>query len=538
MCQISLLRGEALGIVLSKRKKAIKTWFRWRTNAARLERVKVQADAVIQAENITTRGKRLSKRKYITRATYATEDDDVKAQVKEKHQEALADWKQKRDLAKTGAILDDVDQDSKISELGAHLDRIFRHLSHNTGGLKFTCIAGGRDPSSGEVVVLDFHLGETESGDDFSAYYAGFEDIQISYVNFTKVALNNDAMKTVTDNGTAEKESDMDDGTDANSDGDDDFTGIVQDDGGGVEENGSENHQWMDVFYHQAAHETELPQATGIVQPFELHIPNSLPFNEFDFSGLQMGDTAMYTTPLLPPFDMANLNYFMDTDINIFDTSFDFSTLSSLPTPGPIVSQDYSYDMDQYGNTCDNPMSMKPPFPDNAIIPSASVLPAIPPTNDLESSLALTPAVQSSNAVTDNCSPATATSACGVLGTSNSDSHTHQSSGPQENSEGPRQTTRRHVPSMREHVDNAIGSSSVHTHMPVADGKENNKRRANPVGTLHRSSKSALEHPSTIIQIMRPTSGAYFALRTVLLYRYEVLEDSQDLNGADAPHYY
>lgn len=78
------------------------------------ERVKVQADAVIQAENITTRRKRLSKRKYITRATYATEDDDVKAQVKEKHQEALADWKQKCDLAKTGAILDDVDQDSKI----------------------------------------------------------------------------------------------------------------------------------------------------------------------------------------------------------------------------------------------------------------------------------------------------------------------------------------------------------------------------------------------------------------------------------------
>jgi hypothetical protein len=42
-----------------------------------------------------------------------------------------------------------------FGELGAHLDRIFRHLSHKTGGLKFTCIAGGRDPSSGEVVVLE-----------------------------------------------------------------------------------------------------------------------------------------------------------------------------------------------------------------------------------------------------------------------------------------------------------------------------------------------------------------------------------------------
>ncbi|KAG2060349.1 hypothetical protein BDR06DRAFT_967343 [Suillus hirtellus] len=362
------VQGETLWIILSKCKKAMKTWFRWQTNAAHLECVKLQADAVIQAENITIHGKRLSKWKYITCATYATKDDDVKAQVKEKHQEALADWKQKCNLAKTSAILDDVDQDSKIS------------------------------PISGKVVVLNFHLGEIESENNFSAYYAKFEDIQISYINFTKEALNNDVMKTVTDNGTAEKESDIDNGTNANSNGDDNFIGIVQDDGGGVKENGS--------------HKTELPQAMGIIQPFKLHIPNSLPFNKFDFSRLQMGDTAMYTTPLLPPFNVANLNYFMDTDINVFDTSFDFSTLSLLPTPGTIISQDYSYDMDQYGNTCNNPMSMKPPFPDNTIIPSASVLPAIPPTNNLESSSALTPTIQSSKAVTNNCSPATAMSTC------------------------------------------------------------------------------------------------------------------------------
>lgn len=40
-------------------------------------------------------------------------------------------------------------------ELAGHLDCVFRHLSHKTGGLKFTCIAGGRNPVTGEAVVLE-----------------------------------------------------------------------------------------------------------------------------------------------------------------------------------------------------------------------------------------------------------------------------------------------------------------------------------------------------------------------------------------------
>jgi hypothetical protein len=77
------------------------------------ERVKPQADAVIQAENITLCGMKLAKRKDITRTTYAIEDDSIKIQVRAKHQEALADWKKKRDLAKAG-IVHQVDQDAKI----------------------------------------------------------------------------------------------------------------------------------------------------------------------------------------------------------------------------------------------------------------------------------------------------------------------------------------------------------------------------------------------------------------------------------------
>lgn len=40
-------------------------------------------------------------------------------------------------------------------ELAGHLDCVFRHLSHKTGGLKFTCITGGQNPVTGEAVVLE-----------------------------------------------------------------------------------------------------------------------------------------------------------------------------------------------------------------------------------------------------------------------------------------------------------------------------------------------------------------------------------------------
>ncbi|KAG1839750.1 hypothetical protein DFJ58DRAFT_733203 [Suillus subalutaceus] len=156
-----------LTAVKDKRKLMIKTWYRWQTNVARLarsgglkgaldlgetlsrgdERVKGEADAAIKAEGISTRGKKLAKRKDVTRAKYAAENDSIRTE-----------------LARAGFV-QDVEQEEKIrafNELGAHLDCVFRHLSHKTGGLKFTCIAGGRNPTTGEIVVLDYHLRETE----------------------------------------------------------------------------------------------------------------------------------------------------------------------------------------------------------------------------------------------------------------------------------------------------------------------------------------------------------------------------------------
>ncbi|KAG1828598.1 hypothetical protein DFJ58DRAFT_849004 [Suillus subalutaceus] len=72
-----------------------------------------------------------------TRAKYAAKNDSIRTEVQEKHQEALTNWKEKQELARAGFV-QDVEQEEKIrafNELEAHLDHVFRHLSHKTGGL-------------------------------------------------------------------------------------------------------------------------------------------------------------------------------------------------------------------------------------------------------------------------------------------------------------------------------------------------------------------------------------------------------------------
>ncbi|KAG1790769.1 uncharacterized protein HD556DRAFT_1310315 [Suillus plorans] len=137
-----------------KHKEAVKHWFRWQTNSAHLAH-----------------------------------------SVKQKHTEVLVEWKHDRELAKVG-LVEELDDDAKIqryrafNKLGSHLDQKFCHLSYKTGGLKFTCIAGGCNPSTGEVMAANFHLGETDTGAEFSACYPGFLDIQITYADFVMEAVD------------------------------------------------------------------------------------------------------------------------------------------------------------------------------------------------------------------------------------------------------------------------------------------------------------------------------------------------------------
>ncbi|KAG2034041.1 hypothetical protein BDR03DRAFT_1013774 [Suillus americanus] len=225
---------QIVGLAIIKCKEVIKHWFRWQMSTACLTCsgnscsvlnlndtfggggglegcrapqevevysqyhyntcVKATADTAIEAGGISSRGAKLSKRKEVTRIMYATEDDAIHTKVKQKHTEILTKWKNDRELFKSGFIME-VDNDAKIqafNKLGSHLDHVFHHLSHKTGGLKFTCIAGGCNPSTGEVVVVDFHLGDTDTGAEFSSCYAGFSDIQVAYADFMKEAVAHD----------------------------------------------------------------------------------------------------------------------------------------------------------------------------------------------------------------------------------------------------------------------------------------------------------------------------------------------------------
>jgi len=52
--------------------------------------IKVDADSAIAAEGAASCGEKLSKRKEVTRMKYAAEEDTIRAEVKQKHKEALA----------------------------------------------------------------------------------------------------------------------------------------------------------------------------------------------------------------------------------------------------------------------------------------------------------------------------------------------------------------------------------------------------------------------------------------------------------------
>lgn len=76
-------------------------------------RVKDAADAAIVAAGANSRGEKLSKRKEVTRIKYASEDKDVRTEIKKKHQDTLEKWKQGRELAKVG-FMEEVTNDTKI----------------------------------------------------------------------------------------------------------------------------------------------------------------------------------------------------------------------------------------------------------------------------------------------------------------------------------------------------------------------------------------------------------------------------------------
>lgn len=101
--------GGAGGLGGSRAPQEVEVYSQYHYNT----RVKATADATIAVEGISSRGAKLSKRKEVTRAMYATEDDAIRTEVKEKHTEMLTRWKRNRELAKEG-LVEEIDDDAKI----------------------------------------------------------------------------------------------------------------------------------------------------------------------------------------------------------------------------------------------------------------------------------------------------------------------------------------------------------------------------------------------------------------------------------------
>ncbi|KAG1881239.1 hypothetical protein F4604DRAFT_1922245 [Suillus subluteus] len=220
-----------LASAVESREEQLATWYRWRKNPARLgrtsgvkgalkfdavlaggvelkgtrapqkmdiysykyygEKVKDTADAEIRAQNVTDRGPKLNKRREVTRRLYSEECEDVKNKVERRYQKAKAKYAKARLRQKSGKMPrnDDATKIKAIRELGPMLDRILKYLAHATGGWKFTILMGGKDPSTGEVSVFNYHIGELESGAQFDQTYANFDAVQGAFLAFVKDAL-------------------------------------------------------------------------------------------------------------------------------------------------------------------------------------------------------------------------------------------------------------------------------------------------------------------------------------------------------------
>ncbi|KAG2128939.1 uncharacterized protein EDB93DRAFT_1256489 [Suillus bovinus] len=442
--------------------------------------MKGEVDAAIEAKGITTCGQKLAKRKVLTRAIYAVEDGSVKAEVKARHQEAFAIWQKKHELAKAGFV-HKVEQEEKIrafSKLGVHLDRIFCHLSHKTGGLKFTCIAGGQDPTTGDIVVLDYHLRETGMGNEFPAQYTEFGKVWTAYADFVKLAITHDdkMLALVQDPNTAADEV-------ANES--EEIFGEGNEEDHDSEEKVAEEEGVMDNEVLGAWHNIELglngglyqfnltederstikssPMGTGTTikssptgagtttSTVPLIIPdNSIPlaFDQFNLSDF---DTFFASLPPLEPYDQfTGPSCLQDLDFSFMhDSSDSFDYQSSPPITRELTDQILPV------FSCDTAMPGSPPFSHSN---------HLPPTTPFSAS----------------------TSGINIIDPNIPDPLTGVMAG----LEGPCQTTRHYVPSTCEHILNAIGSSGAHMHPPVSIDKENNKRRkANSTGAGPQSRK-------------------------------------------------
>ncbi|KAG2338572.1 hypothetical protein BDR05DRAFT_951855 [Suillus weaverae] len=149
--------------------------------------------------------------KHVADKMYAKESEEVKAKIEKKYAKS---------------------KERAIHELGPMLDCILQYLGHITGGWKFSVLMGGHDPSTGEVSVFNYHVGELESGTQFDQAFGDFDSMQSTFLSFVKDAVAFESMLLQ----EADNESDSD------VKGDDDSSSSSEDDSDGGEPESS----WQD----------------------------------------------------------------------------------------------------------------------------------------------------------------------------------------------------------------------------------------------------------------------------------------------------
>ncbi|KAG1845841.1 hypothetical protein F4604DRAFT_1688606 [Suillus subluteus] len=256
-------QAKALVTAVEHCEKQLATWYRWRKNPARLGcmsgikgalkfdtvlaggvelkgtrapqkmniyshkyykgKVKDTADTEIKVQNVTNRGPKLNKHREVTHCMYSEECEEVKNKIERKYQKAKAKHAKARLRQKSGK-LPKIEDKTRINanknyraicELGPMLDRILKYLSYATGGWKFSILMGGNDPSTGEVSVFNYHVGELETGAQFDQTCTDFDAVQAAFLTFIKDTLAFELMLPQSSDAEEEEESSSDNDDDS-----------------------------------------------------------------------------------------------------------------------------------------------------------------------------------------------------------------------------------------------------------------------------------------------------------------------------------
>jgi hypothetical protein len=229
-------------------------------------------------------------------------------------------------------------------------------------------------------------------------------------------------------------------------------------------------------------------------------------FDQLDFSSLDMADVDAFFNSLpsgCDPFTASGPSTLQVEDVDYtslmhnFSGSSDFSYLlppfAAEPTLPPFAAEPT---LPAFAGYMTMHSTTPPPHSDYQVVPttpsSASGINMIDSNTRHEPLMSLPVSRQEDYTDPLSITPSSASGINMLVDSNLNICHEPLTSlrvGLQDDPGGPRRTTRRHIPSTREHALNAIGSSGARVRPPVSASKENNKRKGKSTGTEEQSRK-------------------------------------------------